>query len=151
MSDVTVEVIGAGRAADRFGRVRTNLRELERTAPQEVAVAAVPAYKAAAPRRTGRLVRSIHATDGLVVADAKSDKGYGYVPVSRFGHRRTGDDRIHAKLGGVLGPLSIGGRLTFRKSVRRYHPARDWADAGYFTAQRVIRRRFGELVDKAIS
>jgi hypothetical protein len=147
---VSVEVIGAGAAADRFGRMRANLHELERTAPQEAAIAALPAFREAAPKLSGKLAREIHVDGGQVVSNVRSSKGYSYTGVTRFGHRRTGDDRIHASLGRALGPMRIGGRMIWRASVRRYHPVSDWGDAGLRRAQPVVRSRFGELVRDAL-
>lgn len=171
MSTLKIRAEGARKASDRLGRMRRNLNRLELRAPETMAKAAVPSFKQAAPSRSGRLKRGIHATiDGEVISDARAIQGYSYTGVTRFGHKPGSGpdpDRIYPKgdrfaasvianrgqraTGGKAAlAFSIGGRLIFRKSVRRYHPKSDWADEGLRLAQPVVRARFVTVVRRAV-
>lgn len=154
---VEATVTGARGAGERLGRVS---RAIQPVLYQEMATDlgshAADIYRGVAPRRSGRLARTIRsvvvgAGDPSMqvqstVADPKT--GFRYTRVTRIGHFVS---RIFAKAGGTL-RFTIGGRVLFRKSVRGYHPSRDWAAGGHPAAEAEVAaaayrvgRRLGEI------
>src|SRR5581483_2761035 len=143
---ITAGFANAGEVAGRIGRMRVRIDDAMRRAPHEGAQAAVPAYKAVARVDTGRMREQLHAEGDEVVSTVRDPRsGFAYTGVSRFGHRYATPDRIFPRAdreaatvvatrrprarGGnaALGPM-LGGR--FFRSVRRFHPAFDWARRG---------------------
>ena len=106
---------------------------------------AAPMYRSAAPKDTGRLRRGIRAEsrngDGVVTVDARSDKGFDYVPVTRWGHRK---DVIRPVNGQAL-RFTIGGRVLYRASVRGYKPTRDWVEVAAKKVEPVVDRYAGRF------
>jgi hypothetical protein len=83
-----------------------------------------------APVATGRLAAEIHPEiiggGFMLVSDVKSEAGYSYTGVTRFGHRTT---FIYPRRAQAL-RFQIGGKTIFAKRVRGYHPSRDWVESG---------------------
>ncbi len=99
-----------------------------RDAVRTTANGAVRIYRAQAPKRTGRLARSITAqlagSSATVKATAVNPQsGFGYARVTRFGHRVA---RIYPVRARALA-IPVPGGVIFRASVRGYKPATDWA------------------------
>ena len=97
----------------------------------------------AAPHKTRRLERGLRfrvrgkGTDGaemLVESGARSDAGFPYTRVTRFGR-----GPVVAKKGKALA-FKIGGRTIFRKRVRGYHPVTDWVDKAYLASKPELER-----------
>lgn len=123
----TAEVGGAGDLTRDFLRAAAELRRDMNRTVGEIADDAVIIYQGFAPKRRGRLIRGIKArvvgSTAFIEAHAVNKKtGYDYVGVTRFGHRVDKIVPIKAK---ALGPIpGIG----FRKSVKGFKPASDWAE-----------------------
>lgn len=83
-----------------------------------------------APHRSGRLAARIHpeiiSNGFMLVSDVKSEEGYSYTGVTRFGHRT---QYIYPRRAQAL-RFSIGGKTIFAKRVKGYHPSRDWVESG---------------------
>ncbi len=146
----------SGPAARRLGAASAGLPGDARTTARVVGQGAVLIFRGYAPRRSGRLRRGIRllSTGGAftVRADARNPAtGYDYVGVTRFGHRlriiRPRGDRAaasvvatgRARAGGRQAALRIvmpGGQVIYRRQVKGYRPAHDWAAR----AHRPIRR-----------
>lgn len=106
----------------------------------------------AAPERSSALARGLRAVPGRggrisveVVSTAKSEDGYPYTGVTRFGHRKAWIEPTHKKaLRTPWGP---------RRRVRGYRPAGDWADTAHRLAQPHISRsadRIGRQLQAAV-
>lgn len=123
----------------------------------ELAPRAVQITRAFAPHRSGRLERGLKARvrsyGGRITVDiestARSDAGYNYLPVTRFGHRVA---FIYAKRAKALRiPLATG--TIFRTRVRGYRPGRDWARAAFEAVEVELDRaaeRLGRAVDRRL-
>lgn len=136
-------------AADNLAGVRRRLARTTQSTPSQAARDVVPVYRRVAPKRSGRLAAQIHAQDNEVLSTVRSAAGYPYTGVTRFGHRPAVPDRIDPKRGRAL-RFTIGGRVVYRASVRRYHPAVDWATRGLPDAERIATDRWGREVNSAI-
>lgn len=83
-----------------------------------------------APKRTSALAGRIHPeiiSGGFeIISDVKSEDGFSYTGVTRFGHRT---QFIYPRKAKAL-RFTIGGRVIFAKKVRGYHPSRDWVESG---------------------
>lgn len=114
-----------------------------------------------APHRTGRLERGIQArvrsyggrVSVEVLSTARSDEGFDYLPVTRFGHREAIIYPTHKKALAFLVPGPSGGRVIVRKSVKGYHPAVDWVELAYRAMQQEMDRaaeRLGRRIDRRL-
>ena len=139
------------------GSATQRIRGIAAALPREAAVAVRDtasdtrdSLRSAAPRDTGELAAGLalrqEGQTATVRSTARSADGYRYTAVSRFGHRPASPDRIYPQRGRALGPM-LGGR--FFTSVRRYHPATDWAArplaGARFALVRAARRMVGRL------
>jgi hypothetical protein len=121
-------LVGGRQAAGAFERAAAQLRGDIEDAVRETAADSELIFAAHALRKTGRLSRGVSAkaagTTAVVTVSAVDPKsGYDYARVTRVGHR----GRIVAVNAKALRFPGPGGRPIFRKSVRGFHPARDWA------------------------
>jgi len=119
------------------------------------AVVAERIIAAQTPRDTGRLARSVRSQQrrnratgrfqtGFVVTVGALRDGFPYLDVTRFGHRGA---VIRGAHGGKLA-VHVAGRTRmplFRRSVRAYHPGRDWVEVAVNSAARTIRKHQGGL------
>lgn len=93
----------------------------------------------AAPERTTALARGLRAVPGRagricveVISTVKSEDGYPYTGVTRFGHRKRWIEPVRKRaLRTPWGP---------RRRVRGYRPAGDWADKAHRLAQPHVER-----------
>ena len=111
-------------------------------------------YKA--PHKTRRLERGLRfrvrgrGVDGAelrVESTARSDSGFAYTRVTRFGRGPVVPRRKKALA------FKIGARTIIVKRVRGYHPARDWVDDAYLAARPELERssfRLGRRVQAFI-
>lgn len=101
-------------------------------------------FVAAAPRKRGRLRKSIRARVSFrggivrvtVGANARSRRGFEYTNVTRFGHRRA---VIYPRRKSRL-VFSYMGRRHVVMSVKGYRPSRDWVLDGIVVATPMIDR-----------
>lgn len=123
----------------------------------EVAPNAVRITRQFAPHRSGRLDRGLQSRvrshGGRITVEilstARSQEGYDYLPVTRFGHRVAIIRPKRAKALRI--PLASG--VIFRKYVRGYRPKRDWAEAAFRAAEVELDRaaeRLGRAVDRRL-
>jgi hypothetical protein len=109
-------------------------------------------YKSHAPRKSGRLRRSItakarrigHAGEWEVTVGAAVSRGrthFNYVPVTRFGHRRI---RIFPKRAARL-RFRYRGKLIFAKSSAGFRPSRDWTIIPSQLATRLVEQEKGTI------
>lgn len=114
--------------------------------------------RAYAPHRSGRLERGLKARVRSyggrvvveVVSEARSDTGYDYLPVTRFGHRAAFIFPVKAK---AL-RFYVGGQLVFRRFVRGYRPTRDWVDDAFRAVEIELDRASAEIgrkIDRTVS
>lgn len=136
--------------AAAFRRASVEVGAATRDAVRAVGGVAESQYRQRAPSRSGLLKSSIarveigraSRTTVVVGANARDPQtGFDYVPVTRFGHRVARIyprvDRAAATVVSTRQPrlmngrgflrFSVGGEVFFRRSVRGYHPAVDWA------------------------
>lgn len=144
---IGVKPSGFREAALRILGQANRLDQELRAAQDEVGHRAVPIFAAHALHGdTGALgagIRSQWTGDrALVTAHARNPaSGYDYVGVTRFGHRGiivpradrmpasiVATHRLRARGGNAALRFVIGGRVFYRRSVRGFHPLRDWAD-----------------------
>lgn len=106
-------------------------------------------FQAHALYQSGRMARGIKSevqpNQVVVTAVARDPQtGYDYVGVTRFGHRKayiepradraratvmlTGSRRGTVRRGNASLRFVIGGRVLYRRRVRGFHPAVDWAE-----------------------
>jgi hypothetical protein len=147
-----VETVGARRLASRMQRAAAELPAIMAEEMRgRLSPALVRAYRVFAPRRSGRLRGNIASRVGgttlQVESTARSDQGYPYTGVTRYGHRVK---RIYPRRAKAL-RFVIGGRVVFASSVRGYSPTHDWAQDAHpgarrevATAGRVIGHRVAE-------
>jgi hypothetical protein len=156
------------RAGHKFTRLAADVLPEVQQSQREMADDAEIIFAAYAPKgASSRVARSIHTTQFgwalEVVADAKNPlTGYAYVGVTRFGHkmqyiyprkdrrasrvlstRRARQRGTQAALRLELGP----GLVIFRRRIKAYRPAVDWADEAMPSIRReaeTVGRRLGE-------
>ena len=135
MGRIAARLEGAGYLSERLLRAA---RQLDREVAEEVQDLGDRAeliYAAHALRDTGRMARGIRAVgqgDEVVVrADARDPRsGFDYVGVTRFGHRVRVIRPNPPRRALAFTPKGGGGTV-FRRSVRGFRPAGDWADRAY--------------------
>jgi hypothetical protein len=134
------DVLGAGRIGNRMLRGSRQMKprmfeELDRLAGRTTRIMA-----SVAPIASGRLAAEIHPeiTGGgfQLISDVKSEAGYSYTGVTRFGHRTA---FIYPRRAQAL-RFQIGGKTIFAKRVRGYHPSRDWVESGMPAVQTASRQ-----------
>jgi hypothetical protein len=117
-----------------------------------------------APRRSGRLERNIRARVRSyggriileVVSTARSDEGFDYLPVTRFGHKQAIIYPRHAKalafrVGGPGAPS--GGKVIVRAWVRGYKPDHDWVELAHDAMRELMdeaARNLGRRIDRRL-
>lgn len=102
-----------------------------------------------APHRSGALERGIQAQvrsyGGRVTvalySTARSDEGFDYMPVTRFGHRVAFIYPKHAKALRFIPEGRPSGKPIFRAWVRGYKPTHDWVEDAL--------RELGQELDRA--
>lgn len=110
-----------------------------------------------APHRSGRLERGIKARvrsyGGRIILEvlstARSDEGFDYLPVTRFGHRVPFIFPVKAKALKI--PTAEG--VIFRKWVRGYRPTHDWVEEAYLAMDDEldrVARDIGRAVDRRL-
>ena len=122
-------IVGARQASRAFERAAEQLRHDVEHAVRETTADSELIFAAHALRKSGRLARGVTGkaagtTAVITVSAVDPVSGYDYARVTRFGHRGR-IVPVNAKALRFPGP---GGRPIFRKSVRGFHPARDWAE-----------------------
>lgn len=173
---ITAELRGAGRVALALRAAAAEAGAAVDDAVSEVGTAAENAYRTHARRRTGAMARSIgraRAGRTLVVGANASDPrtGFDYLPITRHGHRvayiyprldrapasvvATRRPRavntfspVHGLRGNAALRFVVGGRVLYRRRVRGFRPAVDWAeladpaiDAALDAAEQAVLRR----------
>lgn len=102
-----------------------------------------------APHRSGRLERGIKARvrsyGGRIILEvlstARSDEGFDYLPVTRFGHKQAiiypkTKKALAFRIGGPGAPS--GGKVIVRAWVRGYKPDHDWVELAYEEMQHLM-------------
>lgn len=123
-------VVGARRQADKFAQGSRMVRPVMFEEMDRLAGKTTRIMQSVAPKRSGALSERIHPEiigGGFVlVSDVRSEEGYSYTGVTRFGHTTA---FIYPRKAKAL-RFTIGGRVIFAKRVRGYHPSRDWVERG---------------------
>lgn len=154
------------RAGRKFVRLSADLLPEVQEAQRGMADDAEIVFAAFAPKGSSRVARSIHTTQFgwalEVVADAKNPtSGYGYVGVTRFGHKMQyiypRKDRKSARVLSTRRSrqrgtqaalrLEINGIVLFRRRIKAYRPVADWAEEAMPTIHREaqqVGQRLGE-------
>jgi hypothetical protein len=113
--------------------------------------------RAYAPHRSGRLERGlqgrVRSYGGRIsieiTSTARSDAGYDYLPVTRFGHRKAIITPVHARALKIQTPEGV----IFRKSVRGYRPDHDWVESAFRDLEDELDRaaeRIGRTIDRSL-
>ena len=143
-----VATIDTRQAAATLERTSTMLPSRMARSRRFVAGYAAPVYRSVAPRRTGRLQRGIRVEEAegrsRVSVQARSQAGFDYVGVTRFGHRQR---IIRPRTARVL-RFEVGGRVFFRPWVRGYRPAVDWVQRGHERLRPVLEREARRLAQE---
>lgn len=149
------------------GRLTSSERQLQRILLTDLSQFMPPALRqlrAFAPHKSGRMERGLHGRvssyGGRVTIEfsstARSDTGFDYLDVTRYGHRQA---FLTAKHGKVMrffpsAPDVAGtGKPLYRKFVRGYKPRSDWvADAAEAIEQDMARleERVGESIERLV-
>jgi hypothetical protein len=148
MSTIVVSV-KAGPIARRFSSADPN-EALTSELRRNTIPALVHLYRGVAPFRSGRMRRNIGSRAGgrvvQVVSVARSEEGFAYTGVTRFGHRA---GRIYPRKAKALA-FKIGGRTIIRSSVAGYHPAHDWAQDALPGAVEILHSAGGRIGRKLV-
>jgi len=128
MARFPVETVGARQIAGRMQRAAAELPAIMASEMRgRLSPALVRTYRPFAPRRSGRLRGNIASRVGgtslQVESTARSDEGYPYTGVTRYGHRAK---RIYPRRAKAL-RFVIGGRVVFAASVKGHTVDHDWA------------------------
>lgn len=125
-------------------------------------------FAAHALHKTGRMARGVKSRtvggEVLVTVEAKNPlSGFDYVAVTRFGHRKariepTARNRATVVATGrarkrgreAMLRFVIGGRVMYRRSVRGFHPATDWAATAMPEVNQAAERSLGTLGRKIV-
>lgn len=99
-----------------------------------------------APHRSGRLERGIRARvrsyGGRVILEilstARSDEGFDYLDVTRFGHKQAIIFPRHAKAIAFIPSGAPSGKAIVRAWVRGYRPDHDWVELAYEEMQHLM-------------
>lgn len=114
-----------------------------------------------APHRTGRLERGIQAAvrsyGGRITVSlfstARSDTGFDYLPVTRFGHKEAIIYPKNAKAIAFIPSGAPSGKPIFRAWVRGYHPLVDWVELAFRELEREMDAaadRLGRRIDRRL-
>ena len=172
MATFPAKVHGSERLARNLSRAAAQIRhELDRSM-RELGDTAELIYAAHALRRTGRMARNIVARGlgggVLVTVQAKNPlTGFDYVAVTRFGHRvrrivptrrfaasttATGAARATGRRAALR--LTIGGKVLYRRSVKGFHPASDWAERALPQIEgqaQIVANRLGRRIEELVA
>lgn len=146
-----VEIEGAGPLAQRIRRASRAILPVTGAEMRGLAPRLTRLFQGVAPRRSGRLSRSIASnmigpTALETTSTARSDEGYPYTGVTRIGHRVA---YIYPRKGRALKITLPSGEVIFRARVRGSRPTHDWASRGFRPAERAAEesgRRIGRQI-----
>lgn len=136
----------------RYKQGLRSIDELTAKTYQRFGREATAIFRDSAPKRTGKMARSIRATtSGGVLSiriGAKSQTGYPYPAVTRFGHRK---DLIEPRTDRNVLRLQLpGGMVLYRNRVRGFKPAGDWAEQARADLRSALRREMVTLGRDAV-